>query len=139
MANGSSPRCSGLLVILLVVVQAAAATTGALADPAAFPRQLLPREYSLPPATAEAGAAVPTAAAAAACMQSVLEASGPCARDVLETLVFKTVRLSTDCCRVLAEVGEECVAAVFSGGSVGSMLLPVVNRVCGLVVLASIG
>ncbi|KAF8654501.1 hypothetical protein HU200_061691 [Digitaria exilis] len=54
----------------------------------------------------------------------------------LQTLIFNTVHLSADCCRVLAGVGEECVAAVFSGGrggDVGPALRPVVNRVCGLV------
>ncbi|RCV31666.1 hypothetical protein SETIT_6G196600v2 [Setaria italica] len=134
MANGSSTCCLLVLAVAHAAAAAAAATTGAPAPEApARARRLLPLGSSLPPATAEAGAA------AAACVQSVLEASGPCARDVLETLVFKTARLSTDCCRVLAGVGEECVAAVFSGASVGPPLLPVVNRVCGLVALASNG
>ncbi|CAL4999537.1 unnamed protein product [Urochloa decumbens] len=137
MANGLSHRCRGILVVL-AVAHAVAATSDAPAEAPARARQLLPREYIPPPPTAEAGAVVPTAAAAAACVQSILEASRPCAADVLQTLVFKTVHLSTDCCRVLAGVGEECVAAVFSGGGdVGPALLPVVNSVCGLV--ASIG
>ena len=132
MANGPPPRCRGVLLILAVAhaaaaAAAAAATTGVPAEPPARARQQpLPRESSLAPPI------VP-----AACAQSVLEASLPCARDVLETLVFKAVRLSADCCRVLAGVGEECVAAVLSGGSFGPALLPVVNGVCGLV--ASIG
>ncbi|RLM60830.1 hypothetical protein C2845_PM14G17910 [Panicum miliaceum] len=134
MTNGPSPYCRGVLLVLAVAhataAAAAAATTGAPAEAPARARQLLlPRESSLPPPI------VPTAAAA--CAQSVLEASLPCARDVLQTLVFKTVRLSADCCRVLAGVGEECVAAVLSGGSFGPALLPVVNGICGLV--ASIG
>lgn len=42
-----------------------------------------------------------------------------------QTLVFKTVQLSADSCHVLAGVGEECVAAMFSGGGdVSPALLP---------------
>ncbi|CAO2207138.1 unnamed protein product [Urochloa humidicola] len=141
MANGSSPCGRGILLVLAVAhaaAAAAAATPGAPAEAPARARHLLPREYMYippPPTTGEAGAVVP--AEAAACVQSILEASRPCAADVIQTLVFKTARLSADCCRVLAGVGEECVAAVFSGGDVGPALLPVVNSVCGLV--ASIG
>ncbi|CAL5013239.1 unnamed protein product [Urochloa decumbens] len=139
MANGLSHCCRGVLLVLAVAHAVAATAPDAPAEAPARSRQLLPREYIPAPPTAEAGAVVPTAAAAAACVQSILEASRPCAADVLQTLVFKTVHLSKDCCRVLAGVGEECVAAVFSvgGGDVGPALLPVVNSVCGLV--ASIG
>jgi len=129
MANGPWPGCRGVLLVLAVAqaaAAAAAATTGGAAESPARARQPPLRESSLAPPI------VP-----AACAQAVLEASLPCARDVLETLVFKTVRLSADCCRVLAGVGEECVAAVLSGGSFGPALLPVVNGTCGLV--ASIG
>ena len=128
MANGPWPGCRGVLLVLAVAqaaAAAAAATTGGAAESPARARQPPLRESSLAPPI------VP-----AACAQAVLEASLPCARDVLETLV-KTVRLSADCCRVLAGVGEECVAAVLSGGSFGPALLPVVNGICGLV--ASIG
>ncbi|CAO2162899.1 unnamed protein product [Urochloa humidicola] len=138
MANGSSPSSRGVLLVLTIAHAAVAAALGAPAEAPALARQVfLPREYSLlPHPTEPAGAVMPLAAAA--CVQAVLEASRPCATDVIQTLVFKTVRLSADCCRVLAGVGEECVAAMFSGGGdVGPALLPVVNSVCGLV--ASIG
>ncbi|CAN6329238.1 unnamed protein product [Urochloa humidicola] len=96
-----------------------AAATGSQAEAPARALQLLPRVYGLlSPPTEPAGT----------CVQAVLEASRPCAVDVSQTLVFKTVRLSADCCRVLAGVGDECV---------GPALLPVVNSVCGLV--ATIG
>ncbi|KAF8758071.1 hypothetical protein HU200_010733 [Digitaria exilis] len=62
----------------------------------------------------------------------------PCREDVgedrgVQTLIFKTVHLSADCCRVPAGVGEECVAVFSGGGDVGPALLPIVNRVCGLI------
>ncbi|CAO2191924.1 unnamed protein product [Urochloa humidicola] len=141
MANGLSLSSRDVLLVLTIAHAAVAAVAAALGAPAEAPalaRQLfLPLEYSLlQPPTEPAGTVVPPPAAA--CVQAVLEASRPCAADVIQTLVFKTVRLSADCCRVLAGVGEECVAAMFSGGGdVGPTLLPAVNSVCGLV--ASIG
>ncbi|KAF8758061.1 hypothetical protein HU200_010721 [Digitaria exilis] len=138
MANYLPPSCRGVLLVLTLVTIAHAAAVATTVAPAAAPElacRLVSGDYSLPPPPAAASAAVPTGGAAASCVQSIVKASVPCARDVIQTLIFKAVHLSADCCRVLAGVGEECVAAVFTDG--GPALLPVVNRVCGLV--ASIG
>ncbi|KAL6858895.1 hypothetical protein ACP4OV_017897 [Aristida adscensionis] len=88
--------------------------------------ELLPRKYDLAPAAAAA------AAVAAGCAKSVLEASRPCARDVLLTLVSGTVHLSEGCCAVVARAGEKCVGDVFAAVPLGHVILPVVTRVCGV-------
>lgn len=122
----SSFLCLCLLLVAFVghAVAAAVAPGHAQAQ--------LPRKYDdlLTPA---GSVVVP---AVTGCWKSVLETSQTCARDVLQTLVFGTVHLGTDCCTVLGRVGEKCVADVLSGLPLGPAYLPIVKRICGLVSIA---
>ncbi|KAL6646100.1 hypothetical protein ACP70R_017708 [Stipagrostis hirtigluma subsp. patula] len=139
MESCSSPCRLGAVVVLLLVLAAAhaapattacATATDATAEAPGrgHDQEVLPHKYDLAPA---AGADVPRIAAG--CVESALEASRPCAPDVLLTLVSGTVHLSEGCCAVLVRAGEKCVVDLFADVPFGHALLPVVTRVCGLV------
>ncbi|KAL6661207.1 hypothetical protein ACP70R_000591 [Stipagrostis hirtigluma subsp. patula] len=141
MASCSSPcrhrAVVPLLLVLAVAHAAPAATACATATDATaeapardHDQEVFPRNHDLAPA---AGDVADVPMIAAGCVKSALEASRPCAPDVLLTLVSGTVHLSEGCCAVLVQAGEKCVADVFADVPFGHALLPVVSRVCGLV------